>query len=66
MALPAQPGAPSPTPTPRPVSPGVSAGDYLTNEVNKLVAMNQTQKVTVNEVADYVKGIRDVIVASET
>lgn len=66
MALPNMPGAPTPTPSPKPVSEGyVSPGDYLATEVNRLAAMNQNQTATFGSVKAYVEMLRDTVVASE-
>jgi hypothetical protein len=65
MALPAMPGAPSPTPTPRPVSPGVSAGDYLTMELGRLQALNQNQNVPMKDIVTWATAQRDAVVGAE-
>lgn len=61
------PGAPTPTPSPRPVSEGyVSPADYLAMELGRLQAMNQNQTVSLKDMIDYVAALQSTVAASET
>lgn len=65
MPYPPPPPTSSPTPTLRPVSPGISAADYIAMCADSTKSLDPETPVTVSQVADELYRIEGVLRESE-